>query len=112
MISGSNSTELYYLKYLVDDTIDAPARRLSAHPQHSNIAAAAAAAAATHSTCTCTGFRVRAPPPVPPPTGRDRHRAAGPQPAHLVTDTETMLTGRLAISLSLVGWRVKPDPGD
>lgn len=99
MISGSDSTELYYLKYIVDDTLDAPARRSS----HSSADAATPA----------TGFRVRAPPP--PQTGRHRHRrsTAGPQPpAHLVTDTETMLTGRLAISLSLVGWRVKPDPGD
>lgn len=103
MISGSDSTDLYYLKYIVVQHPASSAPRCCHNNNPTKI---------TRRQTTIA----RAPPPP----------SAQPQPSSFIFDFDssrrrtactslaiaTMLTGRLAICLSLVGWRVKPDPGD
>lgn len=85
MICGSESIELYYLKYYTDRHSNhtnsfESSRSYSDHPKPSVI----------RSTVFDSTFI----------------------PSDTVAATVNMLMVRLAIGLALVGWRVKPDPGD
>lgn len=123
MISGSESIDLYYLKYFIINNRRSPFDTTASSPvvvspkissdrntidkccrTTAAITAAAAAGTATSGfTTSGTGT---------PPSSFTSSCQNTIQPTILATETVNMLIGRLAIILSLVGWRVKPDPGD
>lgn len=128
MISGSESIDLYYLKYFVaSNTTNRLAIASGLRSQHQpdlqtigsgNIFA----------TKRRQPYRPAAPPPASSATGSgppfDNNcgsnqtcaaNATVPPPLLQIPaaiETLNMLIGRFAVILSLVGWRVKPDPGD
>lgn len=85
MICGSESLDLYYLKYYIDRSTQN--KSLESVRSNSNDP--------TRSTAIRKAFNSS--------TFISSDTVAGPF---------NMLIVRLAIGLSLVGWRVKPDPGD
>lgn len=84
MICGSESIDLYYLKYYIDRSAQNKSLesvRSNSDPKQSAVIRKAFNSSTFISSDTVAG-------------------------------TFNMLIVRLAIGLSLVGWRVKPDPGD
>lgn len=145
MISGSESIDLYYLKYFIIskctdrvplDTIAASAIHIPKQGQRNrarNIPSNRQNAVVPSQHLGITSILPQPPPPPPP----SAHQIGGcctggscsvpsisapissppPQLSFAVLtapviESVIMLIGRLAIILSLVGWRVKPDPGD
>lgn len=87
MICGSESIDLYYLKYYIDRST----QNKSLESVGSN----------NHDLKQSTSFEKASIVNFPIYISSDT-----------VAGTFNMLIVRLAIGLSLVGWRVKPDPGD
>lgn len=89
MICGSKSIELYYLKYYIDRSSQIKSlesiRSNNQDPNQSTLFRKASIVNSNNPTLISSDT---------------------------VAETFNMLIVRLAIGLSLVGWRVKPDPGD
>ena len=111
MISGSDSIDLYYLKYFTNRAFDTTAA--------SNVTKTST----TSSADSVSGVKRFAHHSIPGSFSFTSCKAtsASLQPQQyfdscccltLIIETVNMLIVRLAIILSLVGWRVKPDPGD
>lgn len=88
MISGSESIDLYYLKYYIDRLTQIKSlESVRPHSENSkSITPIRQASSIVHNSTFLS--------------------------SDTVAGTFNMLIVRLAIGLSLVGWRVKPDPGD
>lgn len=127
MISGSESIDLYYLKYFVDSNTTNRIRiaelvsgRRSDNYNHQSVWRNIPTAL---QSLAISNLQPQPPPPAtpPPPTASCCGISAGSTAGFVgssnptipaTIETLNMLIGRLAIILSLVGWRVKPDPGD
>lgn len=127
MISGSESIDLYYLKYFVDSNTtnrihitEFVSGRRSDNYSHQSVWRITPTAI---QPLAISNLQPQPPPPAstPPPTASCCGIGAGSSAGFVgssnptisaTIETLNMLIGRLAIILSLVGWRVKPDPGD
>lgn len=127
MISGSESIDLYYLKYFVDSNTtnriliaDFESGRRSDNYNYQSVWRNIPT---SHQSLAISNLQPQPPPPAtpPPPTASCCGIGAGSTAGFVgsstpvisaTIETLNMLIGRLAIILSLVGWRVKPDPGD